>query len=504
MLATVNADGRVLPPLIIYAGKDLQSTWRGHKDLPGTVYSVPDSGWMTSEVFFSWFEQFCIVVKERPLLLIYDGHKTHLSIEAVKKAIKEKITLVKLPPHCTDLLQPLDKCCFGPLNRLWEGKLNAWVSFSGPRKPISKDIFANLLCEIWNEGISSKKVIAGFEVTGIYPIDKSKYPEKRLNPNLVKKYQTWIENGRKEEMVDILGNEISNASTTTQSSPSTPSKRPTSSINKTPSKSPKSPRKSPGNKCSCKVCQELGPKPIQAPEGKGYKPIWAIADVVETPKKHNKSFEEIILTKQNSSSKPTAKKPRRKVDLKARVFTSEQFLNTIEEKETKKKTKKIDFTADDDNDKDYDDDDDDDDENIFQYEREIPKRKVDVVAENNSELSEKEKLEKIVSEARRSLDDDKKGHYYAAFYDERYYKVLNVFSDDVDSDVHSVEFSFLTYKMNGIWDFPKKKDQSIVAVKYVFLGSVTPSAVVTGKGFRFDGDNDEEQKLFRLITKVHR
>ena len=79
-----------------------------------------------------------------------------------------------------------------------------------------------------------------------------------------------------------------------------------------------------------------------------------------------------------------------------------------------------------------------------------------------------------------------------------------MFSDDVDSDVHSVEFSFLTYKMNGIWDFPKKKDQSIVAVKYVFLGSVTPSAVVTGKGFRFDGDNDEEQKLFRLITKVHR
>ena len=124
---------------------------------------------MTSEVFFSWFEQFCVVVKERTLLLIYDGHKTHLSIEVVKKAIKEKITLVKLPLHCTDLLQPLDKCCFGPLKRMWEGKFNAWVSFSGPRKPISKDAFANLLCEIWNEGISSKNVIAGFEVTGIYP-----------------------------------------------------------------------------------------------------------------------------------------------------------------------------------------------------------------------------------------------------------------------------------------------------------------------------------------------
>ena len=58
--------------------------------------------------------------------------------------------------------------------------------------------------------------------------------------------------------------------------------------------------------------------------------------------------------------------------------------------------------------------------------------------------------------------------------------------------------------MDGIWDFLKKKDQLIIAVKYVFLGSVTPSAVVTGKGFRFDRDNDKAQELFRLIKKVHR
>ena len=85
------------------------------------------------------------------------------------------------------------------------------------------------------KGISSKNVIAGFEVTRIYPLNKFKYPEKCLNSNLVKKYQTWIENGCKEEMADILGDKVSNASTNTQSNPFTPSKHPTSSINKTPS-----------------------------------------------------------------------------------------------------------------------------------------------------------------------------------------------------------------------------------------------------------------------------
>ena len=123
------------------------------------MYSVYDSGWMTSEVFFSWFEQFCIVVKEKLLLLIYDGHKKRLSIEVIKKTIKEKITLVKLPNHCTDLPETLVKCCLGPLKRMLDRKLNGWVSFSGSKKPIFKGIFANLIWEICNERISSKKLL---------------------------------------------------------------------------------------------------------------------------------------------------------------------------------------------------------------------------------------------------------------------------------------------------------------------------------------------------------
>ena len=57
-------------------------------------------------------------------------------------------------------------------------------------------------------------------------------------------------------------------------------------------------------------------------------------------------------------------------------------------------------------------------------------------------------------------NNHKKGQHYAVFCDERYYweKVLNAFADDKDRDVHSVEFSFLIYKMDSIWDFPKKKD----------------------------------------------
>lgn len=102
VLPTANADGRVLPLLIIYAGKNCKLL---HDDIK--IYlalcSVSNLGWISCEAFFSWFEQFCIVVKVRHLLLIC-RHKTQLSTEVIKKAIEEKIKLVQLPNHCTDLL----------------------------------------------------------------------------------------------------------------------------------------------------------------------------------------------------------------------------------------------------------------------------------------------------------------------------------------------------------------------------------------------------------------
>ena len=39
-----NAAGQVLDPLIIFRGKNLQSTWRGTKALPKSFYGVLDKG----------------------------------------------------------------------------------------------------------------------------------------------------------------------------------------------------------------------------------------------------------------------------------------------------------------------------------------------------------------------------------------------------------------------------------------------------------------------------
>ena len=58
--------GRVLDPLIIFAGKNFQSTWKGEEALPNTMYGISSNGWMTTGVFFEWFQKFAEQVEERP------------------------------------------------------------------------------------------------------------------------------------------------------------------------------------------------------------------------------------------------------------------------------------------------------------------------------------------------------------------------------------------------------------------------------------------------------
>ena len=141
VLAAVNADGRALPPLVIFSGQHHMQSWHSEQDMPGTMYGVSESGWMTSDVFAEWFDHFCRHVTDRPLLLIFDGHLSHVSTAVILKAMKEDIVIVKLPPHSTDTLQPLDVSCFSPLKGRWEKVLNDWCAAFGGQRPLRKSDF---------------------------------------------------------------------------------------------------------------------------------------------------------------------------------------------------------------------------------------------------------------------------------------------------------------------------------------------------------------------------
>ena len=60
---------------------------------------------------------------------------------------------------------------------------------------------------------------------------------------------------------------------------------------------------------------------------------------------------------------------------------------------------------------------------------------------------------------------------------------------DADADAHEVNISFLEYKGNGFWDFPEKRKELQVEVRFLFFGPVTP-VEVSRRGYRFKEDEE--------------
>ena len=119
-LAVCNARGKVLDPLIIFQGKNFQSSFCGDMALPNTFYGVTVNGWMETDVFADCFDAFADENKGRPMLLLFDGHMAHISICVIQPKLSDNVHLMKFLPHVADILQSLNKCCFEPLKCKWK------------------------------------------------------------------------------------------------------------------------------------------------------------------------------------------------------------------------------------------------------------------------------------------------------------------------------------------------------------------------------------------------
>ena len=123
-------------------------------------------GWMDCEVFTEWFDIFIKMVKDRSLLLLFDGHMTHITLPVIEKAMKGRVIIMKFPPQVTNTLQPLNVTCFGPLKICWEQLLQERVNLFAAKSQLSKEDFVNELCKIWKDGTRESNIVNRFSSTG--------------------------------------------------------------------------------------------------------------------------------------------------------------------------------------------------------------------------------------------------------------------------------------------------------------------------------------------------
>lgn len=345
IMAAVSASGRKLPPMIIFEGAHVQTTWRPEilKNSPNYPWLYANkSGWMDSETFYRWFEEWEKQTRSfednvlEPRLLIYDGHLSHLWYGTIELAREKKVSIIKLPAHTTDLLQPLDVSVFKALKNYWGDVL--FKRLKTTRSHLTKAEFASNLCspECWDMAFSTKNIENGFIGCGIYPCDREKYPKSRFHPHLLQRYEKWIEEGKPEisaaeidDMISIARQEDKDADEECNLAAPGPSTPTSDSLTVDGKKG--------------KVISFFVPEDDPASITRIDTPT------LTTPESSKRTFQQMALktiedlhNSSNSSSKKEVTK-RRKVNQDSELVTSDQkfekILNEEKEKEAKKREK---------------------------------------------------------------------------------------------------------------------------------------------------------------------
>ena len=84
ILACVSASGQIFLLFMIYPRKRPVPEKLREGTYPNTVFDVSDNGWIMKELFYEWFKMFAeMILPLRPVLLVLDGHGSHITIDTV-------------------------------------------------------------------------------------------------------------------------------------------------------------------------------------------------------------------------------------------------------------------------------------------------------------------------------------------------------------------------------------------------------------------------------------
>ena len=175
-----SASGVRLPPFIVYKGKHLYTAWT-KGGAAGAMYAVSESGWMEKENYESWFEKMFLpavkhLTESGPVVLFFDGHHSHISINLIELSRSRNVHLVLLPSNTTHVLQPLDVGVYGPIKQAWKSSILGQYKRKTRAANIDKEDLPKLVAQLWDISFKPKHLEGGFRETGLFPFTITAIP----------------------------------------------------------------------------------------------------------------------------------------------------------------------------------------------------------------------------------------------------------------------------------------------------------------------------------------
>ena len=188
-----SASGAMVPPRVIYKG--VRNMAPIHlKNLPtdglsGTWnFSVSQKGYINQDLYVEVLkdlDQYLTLHSiQRPVLLIIDGAKAHISLQAAEFCLAKQIQPVLLKPNMTHLLQPLDLTFFCSLKKQLKSSAYEWqCDPANAGQVLNKYSIVGLLHKVTENCLRKPDLLAnGFKRSGICPFNPGAPDKSKLLP----------------------------------------------------------------------------------------------------------------------------------------------------------------------------------------------------------------------------------------------------------------------------------------------------------------------------------
>src|SRR5450432_1396398 len=152
-------------------------------------FAASTNGWSCDALGLQWLEKvFDRHTKAKAgrgrRLLIVDGYSSHVNIQFLDVADRQRILVHQFPSHSTHRLQPLDIGVFGPLSTAYSNQLNSLQHKSLGLVSMTKRLFYPLFREAFKEAFSKEHIERSFEKAGIWPFNPSIVIDILAKPSL--------------------------------------------------------------------------------------------------------------------------------------------------------------------------------------------------------------------------------------------------------------------------------------------------------------------------------
>ena len=133
------------------------------------------------------------------MLLVLDGHKSHVTFEVLLKAKSHGLDMISLPSHTSHCLQPLDISCFRPFKESFRAHRDAWAK-KNIGKRVGKKILAQWVSLALHRALTMSNIQARFRVARIQPLNKNAMVGKMGPSELFQPLQEPMETSDEEDV----------------------------------------------------------------------------------------------------------------------------------------------------------------------------------------------------------------------------------------------------------------------------------------------------------------